>query len=164
MLRRVKLFFPLFHWRGIGALQESLIQPRNLFYLQIIVIAMSLVACRDEVGERHFNILKQLASDTALYPDFKQVDVSDNYKHGSARLFIYYNSSASYDAVKAFYSNNLLSNEWSSDPQENRKGILSDWNGPVFRKGDYQIAILQKIPASDSDARRYVVAYVWEQP
>ena len=133
--------------------------------LLLLVFAVLLVACEGEESKRHLSVLRQLAADTAVYPGFKQVDISHNNKRGRARLFLYYNSPASYDEVKRFYSKNLLANGWELYPKEVRRGILSDLSdsAQVFRKGEYEMAILRESLDLDPTARNYVIAYVWEQ-
>jgi len=137
--------------------------PTRLLFL---VLALFLVACEDEESKRHLSELKQLAAATAVYRDFKEVYVYDDHKPGRALLSVYYNSRASYDDVKSFYSNALLTKGWELFPKERRGGILhylSD-SALVFRKGEYQIAILRESLDQNPTARNYVISYVWEQP
>lgn len=134
--------------------------------LLLLVLAVFLIACDDEESKRHLSVLKQLAADTAVYPGFKQVKVDQRNTHGRAMLFLYYNSPATYDEVKTFYSKTLIANGWELYPKERRRGILyyQDDSAVVFRKGDYQIAILRESPDQVPTARNFVVLYVWEQP
>lgn len=133
--------------------------------LQLLALAFLLVACEDEESKRHLGVLRQLAADTPLYPGFKQIGVSDNHKNGRARLFLYYNSPASYDQVKTFYSGILLAKGWELYPKAVRRGILDALSerALVFRQGEYQIAILQRDLDQAPSARNFVILYVWEE-
>jgi hypothetical protein len=134
--------------------------------LLLLVLALFLVSCEDQESKGHLRVLKQLAGATEVYPDFKEVWAYDNHKHGRAILSVYYNSRASYEDVKAFYSKALLAKGWEVYPKERRRGIfhyLSD-SALVFRKGEYQIAILRESLDQNPTARNYVISHVWEQP
>lgn len=137
----------------------------NSLTLPLLVLTVFLAACEDEESKRHLSLLRQLAAETAVYPGFKQVDVSDHNKHGRARLFLYYNSPATYDEVKSFYSKTLPPKGWELYPRQARRGILSDLSESalVFRKGEYQIAILRESLDQNPTARNYVIGYLWEQ-
>lgn len=133
--------------------------------LQLLFLALLLGACEDEESKRHLGVLRQIAAETPVYPGFKQVEVSDNHKHGRARLFLYYNSPASYDEVKTFYSKTLLAKGWELYPTADRHGILDGLSESaiVFRQGEYQMAILQESVEQTPSARNFVILYIWEQ-
>jgi len=134
--------------------------------LVCLFLAVFLGGCEDHESKRHLSLLKRLAAETPLYPGFKQIDISENDKPGRARLFLYYNSQASYDDVKLFYSKIFLAKGWELSAKEDRQSVFSDLSDSaiVFRKGEYQTAILRESLDQNPAARNYVISYVWEQP
>jgi hypothetical protein len=85
--------------------------------------------------------LQQLAAETPKFPDFEQVNYSDISKSEETVVAYFYRSSASYDEVKSFYTNALLSRGWSSVKEE----PLAKWSKEDgsrrlgFKKGKYTI-------------------------
>ena len=134
--------------------------------LVCLFLAVFLGGCEDQESKGHLSLLKKLATETPLYPGFKQVDISENDKPGRARFFLYYNSQASYEEVKVFYSRMFLAKGWELSSKEDRGSIFSDLSDSalVFRKGEYQVAILRESLDQNPAARNYVISYVWEQP
>jgi hypothetical protein len=124
-----------------------------------------MTSCEDQESKRQLGALRQLTADTPLYPGFKQVHSYDNNKIGDAILVLFYNSPASYEDLKRFYSKTLLANGWVVSPEEERRsGILHSDSSVelVFRKGEYQIAIQYERDATPS-TRDFAITYVWER-
>ena len=103
--------------------------------------------------ERRLGILRQLATETPVYPDFKRVSVSEGAKSASAFLIIRYSSSAGFDDVKHFYGRALTLKGWEV-PGGNEFGFGVD--ELIFRKGEYKIAVGYR----DGE---YSVSHLWER-
>jgi hypothetical protein len=113
-----------------------------------------LLFFRNPEEERRLAILRQMATETPVYPDFKQVSVSEGAKSARAFLIIGYSSNAGFDDVKHFYGRALTLRGWEV-PGGNEFGFGVD--ELIFRKGAYKIAVGYR----DGE---YSVSHRWEGP
>jgi hypothetical protein len=129
-----------------------------------LFIALSFEGCllRPE-QQAKLRELRQLAAETPKFPDFEQVDYSDISKAENTVVAYFYRSSASYDEVKSFYTDALLSRGWTSAQEE----PLAKWSKDdgsrrlSFRKGKYTIHLeYDSSPVSDW---KFAVDYGWHE-
>ena len=113
-----------------------------------------LLFLKNPEDERRLALLRRMAAETPVYPDFKQVSVSEGAKSTGAFLIIMYSSSAGFDDVKHFYGRALTLKGWEV-PGGNEFGFGAD--ELIFRKGEYKIAVRYR----DGE---YSVSHLWERP
>lgn len=103
--------------------------------------------------------LQELAASTPKFPDFEQVNYSDISKPEKTVVAYFYRSSASYDEVKSFYTNALLSRGWSSVQEE----PLAKWSKEhssqrlSFKKGKYTIQL--EYDAAEGSDWKFAINY-----
>lgn len=127
-----------------------------------LFIALPLAGCIVSPEQQSkLQELRQLAAEMPKFPDFEQVDYSDIVKSRKTVVTYFYRSSASYDAVKSFYTNALLSKGWSSVQEEPlTKWFKEDGSRRLgFRKGEYTIYI--NYDAGLGSNWQYAVDYDW---
>lgn len=109
----------------------------------ILMIGLPFVGCFLS-AERQAKLqeLRQLAAETPKFPDFEQVDYSDISKSDNAVVNYFYQSSASYEEVKSFYTTTLLSRGWNSAQEEPIANWLDDvGRRQIFRKRETMLFI-----------------------
>ena len=112
--------------------------------LVAVILSLSLmISCVSAEQKAKIQELRQLAAEIPKLPDFEQVDYSDISKPENTVVAYFYHSSASYVAVKSFYTTELAARGWSSPLDE----PITNWgnqNGSrrlVFNKGNYTIDV-----------------------
>lgn len=104
----------------------------------VLCFALPLAGCIMSTQAK-LQELQHLAAEMPKFPDFEQVNYSDISKSGMTVVAYFYRSSASYDEVKSFYTNALLSRGWSPVQEE----PLAKWSKKdggrrlSFKKGKY---------------------------
>ncbi len=104
----------------------------------VLCFALPLAGCIMSTQAK-LQELQRLAAETPKFPDFEQVNYSDISKSEETVVAYFYRSSASYDEVKNFYTNALLSRGWSSVQEE----PLAKWSKKdgdrrlSFKKAEY---------------------------
>ena len=108
----------------------------------VLFIALPLADCTvSSEQQARIQELRRLAAETPKFPDFEQINYSDISKSENTVVAYFYRSSASYNEVKSFYTNALLSRGWTSNQEE----PLMKWfneDGSLrlgFKKGKYTI-------------------------
>jgi hypothetical protein len=103
--------------------------------------------------------LRRIAADTPIYTDFRQIDSNYMMKSTVVDLGFFYQSTASFDEVKAFYVKGLSAKGWSSSEEQN----LSDDNRELtFVKGPYSIVV--EYDSASRQQWNYAITYAWERP
>ncbi|MGI9065459.1 MAG: hypothetical protein ACR2HX_03520 [Pyrinomonadaceae bacterium] len=104
----------------------------------VLCFALPLAGCIGSTQQK-LQELQRLAAETPKFPDFEQVNYSDISKSEETVVAYFYRSSATYDEVKSFYTNALLSRGWSSVQEEPlAKWSRSDHSRRLsFKKGKY---------------------------
>jgi hypothetical protein len=109
--------------------------------LFLLLIASLIFGCdsTNPSKEAKLNELQKIFSEVPIYNDFRQIDSNHNIKNDGAVLSNFYQSSASYEDVKAFYYKQLIEKEWVFSKEEifgntGRKRF-------IFTKHDYQVFI-----------------------
>ncbi len=113
-------------------------------------------------SDRQVQALRQLSKETAIYPAFEKGDCEEQSKSTGAVVSCYYKSSASFDDVKTFYTDEFRKKGWGV-PEERRFHRIfgAESRQLIFYKGDYRINIDHETDRSyDWD---YSVAFVWEK-
>lgn len=107
--------------------------------------------------------LRQLAAETPKFLDFQQVDYSDISKSENTVVAYFYRSSASYDEVKRFYTDALLSRGWTSVQEEPlTKWFKEDGSRRLsFKKGKYTIHV--EYDSSPESNWKFAVDYGWHR-
>jgi hypothetical protein len=124
----------------------------------IIALCFALSGCIMSTQAK-LQELQQLAASTPKFPDFEQVNYSDISKSDKTVVAYFYRSAASYDEVKSFYTNALLSQGWSSVQEE----PLAKWSKEhssqrlSFKKGKYTIQL--EYDADKSSKWKFVINY-----
>ena len=103
-----------------------------------LCFALALGGCVASTRQK-LEELQKLAAETPKFPDFEQINYSDISKPENTVVAYFYRSSASYDEVKTFYTNALLSQGWSSVQEEpSAKWSSEDGSRRLsFKKGKY---------------------------
>lgn len=132
----------------------------------LLILGLSLLNCDDAESIRQLDRLRHIAADTPTFSDFREVRSSYNNKLNNALLSLCYNSAASYDEVKTFYSTTLMAKGWGSPEERTVYGSFGlkekkDSRDLVFRKGEYSISIAYG--PKDSSGCNYAISYIWEK-
>lgn len=109
--------------------------------------------------------LRELAFDTPTYPGFYEVGETSGSRDINAGIYKRYRSSASYDDVKKFYSDVLLTRGWVISEERDLKSFLvkHEWKVIIFKKDDLSISIEYKGGDSLMQQYNYSVSYSWNQ-
>jgi hypothetical protein len=109
--------------------------------------------------------LRKLAFDTPTYPEFDVVSETSGSRDIGAHISERYRSSASYDNVKKFYSDVLLTKGWVISEERDLKSFLvtHEWKELIFKKDDISIVIEYRGRDSLSQQYNYSVSYSWKR-
>ena len=97
--------------------------------------------------------LHGIASATPLYPDFKQIRVSESAKSNIAYVIISYNSIAAYNEVKQFYIQALTADGWEFS-KETQSIFGEGHKALIFKKGEDSLSVTYR----DGE---YSLGYCW---
>jgi hypothetical protein len=116
---------------------------------------------RDDVKLKE---LRELAAKTPIYPGFYEVWETSSSRNINAGLYKSYRSSASYDDVKRFYSEILLTKGWTILEERDLKSFLvtHEWKELTFKKDDLSISIEYIGRDSIDQQYNYSVSYSWK--
>lgn len=138
---------------GLGALFLLLLTP----FILIVII-------KNPDDEKRLQTLRQIAAETPLYPNFKQINSSEGAKSTSAIVTVWYQVptySTSFDQVKEFYVKELSAKGWGSPQEDNINRVLGGEERELsFQKGEYRIYISWQ----SSSPNEYSIDYSWRRP
>ncbi len=122
------------------------------------------VLIKNPDDEKRLQILRQIAAETPIYPDFKQINSSEGAKSTSAIVTLWYQVpaySTSFYQVKDFYTKELLARGWNSPENFELNRILDGEVREVsFHKGEYRISVYWE----ESSPNKYGISYSWWRP
>lgn len=119
--------------------------------LAILFICLLVTGCQNAADQKRLSSLHEIASETPLYPDFKEISASEGAKSNIADFTTSYHSRARFQDVEKFYIPALNSKGWKLSEVNHAREEL------VFSKGEYRIAISYK-------GDQYFVSYRWGNP
>jgi hypothetical protein len=106
--------------------------------LLLVTLTALYCGCMTDESKRELRNLKQLASETPVYRDFKTLRSSTGGKESSAYLSIDYHSSADFEDVKGFYIQMMTSRGWGVPDEEQYRRIGGAVGRELkFHKGSY---------------------------
>jgi hypothetical protein len=107
--------------------------------------------------------LRELASDTPTYPEFYEVAETSSSRDINAGIYKRYQALASYDNVKKFYSDILLTRGWMISEERDLKSLFGrrEWKKLTFKKEDLSISI--EYNGGEDLQYNYSVSYSWRQ-
>jgi hypothetical protein len=105
--------------------------------------------------------VRQIASEMPIPPSFHKVGSNEGAKDINAIVTDYYQSSASYEEVRQFYTAALAQKGWQLSGEESLRDWFRDKGGKklIFRKEAFTIAVQYDPDASAN----YAVSYVWKE-
>jgi len=109
--------------------------------------------------------LRELALHTPTYPEFEYVAETSGSRDINAGTYTRYLSSASYDDVKRFYSDILMTKGWIISEERDLKSFLvtHEWKILTFKKEDLSISVEYRGADLISQQYNYSVSYSWRQ-
>jgi len=109
--------------------------------------------------------LQELAFSTPTYPEFYKVAETSGSRNINAGISKKYQSSASYDDVKKFYSDILITKGWIISEERDLKSFLvrHEWKELIFKKKDLSISIEYKGRDLSNQQYNYSVSYSWNR-
>lgn len=137
----------------------------RILIFSVLLIPMLLLAYfvgryRDPEIQKKLEELRQLAAETPVYPDFKELFSFSGGKSAFGYYTVYYDVPAyspGLEAIKKFYLDALVAKGWSLSEEDSygRESVQ-------FRKGEYSIYIQPNYgQPADWD---YSVSYGWRAP
>lgn len=133
----------------------------------LLLLSLLFFGCyykRDINRAAKLNELKQIATETPVFPDFKELDSHYNIKNDGVTYSLYYQSKANYDEVKSFYSETLVSKGWDSPKEESLEGLFKKDGSKrlIIRKGEYTIYIEYE-GTNPTEDWSYSISYSWDK-
>ena len=127
----------------------------------VLLFGLTIIGCMGSEDKQRLEKLHQIAAETPVYPGFKEIGSHDGAHSANAVLSFYYRSTASYDEVKKFYTNDLPPKGWDG-PQDR---VNADGTVEIeFRKGEYSVSIFYDESATDATDWNYAISYGWRIP
>lgn len=114
-------------------------------------------------GDAKLKELQQLASEMSVPSSFREVATHSSSRAMDAGVHKSYHSSASFEEVKKFYSDQLIARGWVLIAEQNHESILIDTDGKdlKFQKADIIISIEHAGSRASDRSWNYSVSYVW---
>jgi hypothetical protein len=130
------------------------------FILISLLMSLLLTACvLEPAAQKKLETLQQIAAQTPVHPSFTEIGSNQSGKSISAVLSFYYQSSASYEEIKGFYTRTLNAKNWGMPKEDTWGGGVQ---GITFRKGEYSISIFYD--SSAAQEWNYAISYGWNMP
>lgn len=126
---------------------------------------LSILGCDDAESRRQLTTLRQMAADTGISADLKEVRSYESDKLNHALFSQCYNSSANYDEVEDLFSRALTTKGWGSPEEKTVYGSFGfeekNSRDLIFRNAEYSISIAYS--PKDSSGSNYAISYIREK-
>ncbi len=131
----------------------------------LLILLIFTAGCTDEESRRQVEVLRQLATDTPLFPGFVQIGSGTDWnKPNHAGVVRCYSVRANDEEVKTFYTRYFQSKGWSLDEKQELGGF--HYQGSyilTFRKGQYAFKFGYENIDNPSGVCNYTLSYHWDQ-
>ena len=136
--------------------------PATVFLVLFLLFVHLSKESSPNRGDAKLKELQQLSSEVSVPSNFTEVATHTSSRGMDAGVYKSYHSPASFEAVKKFYSDQLIAGGWVLVAEENHESRLIDTDRKdlKFQKGDTMISI--EYAGSTADGSwNYSVSYVW---
>ena len=149
-------------WLENLSLKEILVKAiiSGLFLILFFTGVHYLKQSSPNRDDAKLNELRQIIAALPTFPDFTEDTTDESSRDTDAGVYKWYCSTASYEAVKNFYTKVLVSRGWSIPGEKDVQRWFSDYGTElIFHKEDFLIAIMYA--GSLHRKCKYAISYVW---